>query len=43
MARFFKFKFQTIFKLNFKGDQFYKKTKILVISQNCKICSEIMF
>ena len=25
MARFLKFKFQTIFKLNFNGGQFYKK------------------
>ena len=27
MARFIKFKFQTILKLNFNGGQFYKKIK----------------
>ena len=43
MARFLKFKFLIIFKLNFNGGQFYKKYKILVISKNCEICSEIKF
>ena len=44
MVRFLKFKFLTILKLNFNGGQFYKKKHlILVISKNCKICSEIKF
>ena len=43
MVRFLKFKFQTTLKLNFNGGQFYKKYKILVISKNCEICSEIKF
>ena len=30
-------------KLNFNGGQFYLKKLILVISKNCKICSEIKF
>ena len=43
MARFLKFKFLIIFKLNFNGGQFIKKYKILVLSKNCEICSEIKF
>ena len=38
-----KFKFLITLKLNFNEGQFYKKHKILVISKNCKICSEIKF
>ena len=41
MARFIKFKFQTILKLNFNGGQFYKKiknfgyyTKLLILHLN---------
>ena len=30
-------------KLNFNAGQFYLKKIILVISKNCKICSEIKF
>ena len=41
MARFLKFKFQTILKLNFNGGQFCKKYKILVITKNCKFFSSI--
>ena len=43
MARFLKFKFLIIFKLNFNGGQFKKIYKILVISKDCEICSEIKF
>ena len=43
MAQFKKFKFLIILKLNFKGGQFKKKYKILVITKNCKFCSEIKF
>ena len=43
MVRFLKFKFLTILKLNLMGVNFIKKYKILVISKNCEICSEIKF
>ena len=44
MARFLKFKFLIILKLNFNGGQFYKKKyQIFVISKNCKFGSETKF
>ena len=41
MARFLKFKFLFIYKLNFNGGQFYKKHEILIISKNSQNCIEI--
>ena len=43
MARFLKFKFLIILKLNFKGGQFYKKYKNFVLTKNCKFCSKMKF
>ena len=40
MARFLKFKFLFIYKLNFNGGQFYKKT---LNFDYCKNCIEIKF
>ena len=43
MVGFLKIKFLIILKLNFNEGQFYKKYKILVITKNCKVYSEIKF
>ena len=43
MARFLKFKFLFIFKLNFNGGQFYKKTLNFDYFKICQNCIEIKF